>query len=87
MTAVIYAGAQKNLGPSGVTAVILSPWAVERSREVHKIRKGGLPSMLNYGLMVDKGSMFNTPNTFGIFAKIPKVLGVLNIEPLSTIRP
>ena len=65
---VIYAGAQKNLGPSGVTAVILSPWAVQRSREVNSIRKEGLPSMLNYGLMVDKDSMFNTPNTFGIFA-------------------
>ena len=65
---IIYAGAQKNLGPSGVTAVILSPWAVERSRSVNTIREGGLPSMLNYGLMVDKNSMFNTPNTFGIFA-------------------
>lgn len=65
---VIYAGAQKNLGPSGVTAVILSPWAVSRSRDVHSARKEGLPSMLNYGLMVDKDSMFNTPNTFGIFA-------------------
>jgi phosphoserine aminotransferase len=66
--AVLYAGAQKNLGPSGVTAVILSPWAVERSRTVDGLRPGGLPSMLSYGLMVDKGSMFNTPNTFGIFA-------------------
>ena len=65
---VIYAGAQKNLGPSGVTAVILSPWAVEKSRYVASVRAGGLPSMLSYGLMVDKGSMFNTPNTFGIFA-------------------
>ena len=65
---VIYAGAQKNLGPSGVTAVILSPWAVERSIAVNKLRAGGLPSMLNYKLMVDKNSMFNTPNTFGIFA-------------------
>ena len=65
---IIYAGAQKNLGPSGVTAVILSPWAVERSRNINIIREGGLPSMLNYGLMVDKNSMFNTPNTFGIFA-------------------
>jgi len=66
--AVLYAGAQKNLGPSGVTAVILSPWAVERSRQVDTLRPGGLPSMLNYGLMVTKESMFNTPNTFGIFA-------------------
>jgi phosphoserine aminotransferase len=66
--AVIYAGAQKNLGPSGVTAVILSPWAVERSRQINSLMPCGLPSMLNYGLMVDKNSMFNTPNTFGIFA-------------------
>lgn len=65
---VIYAGAQKNLGPSGVTAVILSPWAVERSAHVNTVRRGGLPSMLNYKLMVEKNSMFNTPNTFGIFA-------------------
>ena len=66
--AVAYAGAQKNLGPSGVCAVILSPWAVERSRTVTGLRPGGLPSMLNYDLMVKKGSMFNTPNTFGIYA-------------------
>ena len=61
--AVIYAGAQKNLGPSGVTLVILSPDAIAASRA-----KSGLPSMLNYALQADKKSMFNTPNTFGIFA-------------------
>ena len=65
---VIFAGAQKNLGPSGVTAVLLSPWAVDRSRSVGSQRAGGLPSMLDYGLMVDKDSLFNTPNTFGIYA-------------------
>jgi phosphoserine aminotransferase len=65
---LLYAGAQKNLGPSGVTAVILSPWAQDRSRKVGATRSGGLPSMLDYGLMIDKGSLFNTPNTFGIYA-------------------
>jgi phosphoserine aminotransferase len=64
--AVIYAGAQKNLGPSGVTVVILSPWAQQRSRERSK-SMGGLPSMLDYGLMADKKSLFNTPNTLGIY--------------------
>lgn len=57
---LIYAGAQKNLGPSGVTLVILSPWALSRCHE-------GLPTMLDYRTHVSKGSMFNTPNTFGIF--------------------
>lgn len=61
--AVIYAGAQKNLGPSGVTLAILSPEAIEASRVQHK-----LPSMLDYSAQADKGSMLNTPNTFGIFA-------------------
>lgn len=65
---VIYAGAQKNLGPSGVTAVIVSPWAIEQSKKNDALRDGGIPSMLNYALMVHKNSMFNTPNTFGIFA-------------------
>ena len=57
---VIYAGAQKNLGASGVTLVILSPWAMSRGKE-------GLPTMLNYNTHVSKGSMFNTPNTSGIY--------------------
>ena len=65
---VIYAGAQKNLGPSGVTAVILSPWAIEQSKKNNALRTGGIPSMLDYALMASKNSMFNTPNTFGIFA-------------------
>jgi len=59
--AVVFAGAQKNLGPSGVTAVILSPWAMQRA-------PGGLPPMLDYQLQVDKRGLFNTPNTFGIYA-------------------
>ncbi len=59
--AVVFAGAQKNLGPSGVTAVILSPWAMERA-------PGGLSPMLDYRLQVDKRGLFNTPNTFGIYA-------------------
>ena len=57
---VIYAGAQKNLGPSGVTLVILSPWALSRAKQ-------GIPTMLDYHTHVSKGSMFNTPNTFGIY--------------------
>ena len=59
--AIIFAGAQKNLGPSGVTAVILSPWALEKAA-------GGLNPMLDYRLQVDKRGLFNTPNTFGIYA-------------------
>ncbi len=57
---IIYAGAQKNLGPSGITVVILSPWAISRIGS-------DIPTMLDYNTHIEKGSMFNTPNTFGIF--------------------
>ncbi len=62
---LVYAGAQKNLGPSGVTVVILSPWALERAQQISEL--GGLPTMLDYSVHASKGSLFNTPNTFGIF--------------------
>ncbi|HFA47519.1 MAG TPA: 3-phosphoserine/phosphohydroxythreonine transaminase [Bacteroidetes bacterium] len=57
---MIYAGAQKNLGPSGVTLVILKKELVGRSGRV-------LPTMLNYQTHIDKGSMFNTPPTYPIY--------------------
>jgi phosphoserine aminotransferase len=75
--ALIYAGAQKNLGPSGVTAVILSPWAIEKS-------PGAMTPMLDYRLQVEKRGLFNTPNTFGIFA-LERVLAW--IEDLGGLEP
>ena len=57
---LIYAGAQKNLGPSGVTLVIVREDLLARSSKT-------LPTMLNYGVHVENGSMYNTPNTFGIY--------------------
>jgi phosphoserine aminotransferase len=58
--AFLYAGAQKNLGPSGVTLVIARRDFLERgSRE--------LPTMLQYRTHVAEGSMHNTPPTFGLY--------------------
>ncbi len=57
---VIYAGAQKNIGPSGVTLVIMRKDLAERT-------PAGTPTMLNYNTHIEKGSMFNTPPTFGIY--------------------
>ena len=57
---IIYAGAQKNMGPSGVTMVIFRNDLLERSLD-------DLPTMLNYKTHVEKDSMYNTPNTFGIY--------------------
>ncbi len=57
---VIYAGAQKNLGPSGVTLVIVRKDLLARSSP-------SLPTMLNYAVHAEQGSRYNTPNTFGIY--------------------
>lgn len=57
---MIYAGAQKNLGPSGVTVVVVSDRFLAAC-------DANLPTMLRYGQHVAKESMYNTPNTFGIY--------------------
>ena len=58
--ALIYAGAQKNLGPSGVTLVIIRDDLLARSADT-------LPTMLNYKVQAENDSLYNTPNTFGIY--------------------
>jgi len=57
---LIYAGAQKNLGPSGVTLVIIREDLLARSQK-------SLHTMLNYAVQAENGSMYNTPPTFGIY--------------------
>ncbi|MEX0728258.1 MAG: 3-phosphoserine/phosphohydroxythreonine transaminase [Planctomycetaceae bacterium] len=57
---IIYAGAQKNLGPSGVTLVIIRQDLVERAAK-------DLPTMLQYRTHAGNESMYNTPPTFGIY--------------------
>jgi phosphoserine aminotransferase len=57
---LIYAGAQKNLGPSGVTLVIIREDLLTRSGDK-------LPTMLNYKVQAENNSLYNTPNTFGIY--------------------
>jgi phosphoserine aminotransferase len=57
---VIYAGAQKNLGPSGVTLVIVREDLLSRSH-------ADLPTMLSYKVQSENNSLYNTPNTFGVY--------------------
>ncbi len=58
---LIYAGAQKNLGPSGVTLVIVREDLLSRSSK-------SLHTMLNYAVHAENGSLYNTPPTFAIYA-------------------
>ena len=62
--ALLYAGAQKNLGPAGVTVVIIREDLVQRARQKK------LPTMVSYGTHVDKGSMHNTPPCFAIYLSL-----------------
>jgi phosphoserine aminotransferase len=58
--ALIYAGAQKNIGPSGVTVVIVRDDMIEKVPE-------GQHAMLDYRRFAEESSMPNTPNTWGIY--------------------
>jgi len=57
---LIYAGAQKNLGPSGVTVVIIRKDLLEKANK-------NIPTMLKYSTHADSNSLYNTPPTFGIY--------------------
>ncbi len=58
---IIFAGAQKNMGPAGVTVVIIREDLLDRAPD-------NLPTMLRYKTHSDKGSMFNTPPCFSIYS-------------------
>ena len=60
---LIYGGAQKNIAPAGVTFVIVKEDVLGQVDRV-------LPTMMNYKTHVDKGSMFNTPPVFPIYAAL-----------------
>lgn len=57
---LIYAGAQKNAGPSGVTIVIIRNDLLDRTPK-------NIPTIFNYKTFAEKHSMYNTPNCFGIY--------------------
>lgn len=57
---LVYAGAQKNLGPAGVAVVVIRNDLVEKS-------EGSLPDILSYRVMADKNSLYNTPGCFSIY--------------------
>jgi len=57
---LIYAGAQKNIGPGGVVVVIAR-------KDFIKGRNKNLPTMLNYEVHMDNNSLYNTPPVFGVY--------------------
>ena len=58
--ALIYGGAQKNAGPSGLAIVVIRKDLLARTPD-------DVPTILNYKIFAGKNSLYNTPNTFGIY--------------------
>jgi len=57
---IIYAGAQKNIGPAGLTLVIIREDLIAETQE-------STPSMFKYAIHADNDSMYNTPPTYGMY--------------------
>src|SRR3546814_1862689 len=60
---LIYAGAQKNMGPAGTTLVVI------REDMMGKVERS-IPSMLNYKIHAEAGSMYNTPPVYSIYVSM-----------------
>lgn len=80
--AVIYAGAQKNIGPAGICIAIVRDDMLGLAKKV-------LPSVLDYKVLAEKDSMFNTPPTFAwylsglVFKWLKEIGGVASIEKIN----
>ena len=75
---LIYAGAQKNIGPAGVTLVIVKEELLGKvSRDI--------PTMLDYRTHIDKKSMFNTPPVFPIYTSMLTLRWIKNHGGLSVM--
>lgn len=76
---LIYAGAQKNMGPAGVTVVIV------RKDILGKVSRK-IPSMLDYKLHIEKETMFNTPPVFPIFAMLQNLKWVQKVGGVNEMQ-
>jgi phosphoserine aminotransferase len=76
---LIYAGAQKNMGPAGTTLVVL------KEEILGKVERH-IPSMLNYQTHLDKESMFNTPAVFSIYVSMLTLQWLKDLGGISFIE-
>ena len=76
---LIYAGAQKNMGPAGTTLVIIKDAVLGKTG-----RK--IPSMLDYQIHIDKDSMFNTPSVFAVYVSMLTLQWLKDLGGLKAIE-
>ncbi|MEC3907408.1 3-phosphoserine/phosphohydroxythreonine transaminase [Tamlana sp. 2201CG12-4] len=76
---LIYAGAQKNMGPAGTTLVVIKEDILGKvSRKI--------PSMMDYKVHIDKGSMFNTPPVFAVYTSMLTLQWLKDLGGISAIE-
>ncbi|MDG1394188.1 MAG: 3-phosphoserine/phosphohydroxythreonine transaminase [Flavobacteriaceae bacterium] len=76
---LIYAGAQKNMGPAGTTLVVVKEAILGKvSRKI--------PSMMDYKVQIDKQSMFNTPPVFAVYTSMLTLEWLKNIGGIEAIE-
>ncbi len=76
---LIYAGAQKNMGPAGVTLVIIKN---DILKEVNRV----VPTMMRYATHIEGGSMYNTPPVFSIYVCMATLEWLKSIGGVSAIE-
>ncbi len=76
---LIYAGAQKNMGPAGATLVVVKKSILGKTGR-------NIPSMLDYQIHIDKDSMFNTPSVFAIYVSMLTLQWLKNLGGISAIE-
>tara|TARA_Y100001933_G_scaffold253324_1_gene293436 strand:+ start:1560 stop:2621 length:1062 start_codon:yes stop_codon:yes gene_type:complete len=76
---IIYAGAQKNMGPAGTTMVIVKDEVLNKTGR-------DIPTMLNYQTHINKESMFNTPPVFSIYVSMLTLEWLKNIGGINYIE-
>ena len=76
---IIYAGAQKNMGPAVLTLVVVKEDVLGKvSRKI--------PSMMDYKVHIDKGSMFNTPPVFAVYTSMLTMEWLKNLGGIEAIE-
>ena len=76
---LIYAGAQKNMGPAGTTLIVVKESILGKvSRKI--------PSMLDYQVHISKDSMFNTPSVFAVYTSMLTMEWLKNLGGISAIE-
>lgn len=76
---LIYAGAQKNMGPAGTTLVVV------KEEILGKVSRA-IPSMLNYKIHIDKDSMYNTPAVFSVYVSMLTLEWLKDLGGISAIE-